>query len=110
MTDIKFRAWCSIDNTMIAPSTIQQMIENGCSSGFTDYCKFMQYTGLKDANGVEIYEGDILTGDNCVWLVSMNSSGCYVAHHPSITIEFAFLDDYDFRIIGNIHQNPELLS
>lgn len=64
---------------------------------------FLQYTGLKDKNGKEIYEGDVLRGgvyshyevewdaDQCGWNI-----GNHVQHF--------------YEIIGNIYQNPELLK
>ena len=77
-----------------------------------------QFTGLKDKNGKEIYEGDTLNmfqGFGCEWkprIVTVN-------YRPaSFWVDFDFgcqsfiLDDHDcsFEIIGNIHQNPELLE
>ena len=92
-----------------------------------------QFTGLYDKNGKEIYEGDILRGDeypfNCdgvdnyfaeiVW--ADNVCGFYRLTHknPNSTVRgishgnWEQLDEDDiksFEIIGNIHDNPELLK
>lgn len=70
-----------------------------------------QYTGLKDKNGKEIYEGDIVKDHNewiavIVWREKMAAFG--------IKWVDGVEDDFEFHlpceIIGNIHENPELLE
>ena len=103
---IKFRAWDTVYN---------QLIHNAQANlgYFLDDDKrwvLMQYTGMPDKNGKEIYESDILRGDhtdpNC--MVKFKD-GCF-----GIDSEDGWLDLKQFcheeEVIGNIHENPELLQ
>lgn len=71
----------------------------------------MEYTGLKDKNGVKIFEGDILeTSDDSICYVVFEDTGFAVKTHGSEAIDWEFSNFYsECEIIGNIHQNPELL-
>lgn len=119
MRQIKFRAWVKSGDYSEMLSNVQNHI--GAATGFghliqgtakgIDESHVMQFTGLTDINGVEIYEGDILkSAIGLLWLVSFGSRGGFVAHEKNDIDDFVLLDDYNFTIIGNIHQNPELLK
>ena len=126
MREIKFRAWDFQNNSMHEVNIM--MIGFGSSSynypnegeeadvGTMDTNRvLMQYTGLKDKNGKEIYEGDILLypntgydpsrGDNPNELskVIFKDGGFYADDYGVYEI------DLECEVIGNIYENPELL-
>lgn len=72
-----------------------------------------QYTGLKDKNGKEIYEGDILTDKfESIGVVEWRD-GAFVVNFGDVDvfqIVDCFDDSYQMWAIGNIHNNPELLN
>lgn len=124
---IKFRVWRSDDKQMYQPTMRGRflMFTDGfipVAHGLTvqpDYeiseATLLQYTGTKDKNGTEIYEGDIIThsNDGMKGVVVWNpASYCYSIDSLDGKEYVADLCDYDFEpeVIGNIYQNPELLD
>ena len=78
-------------------------------SYFSSVCQFEQFTGLRDKNGKEIYEGDIDEARGvCVWDEDTVSFG-WIDHEDGYFHDWGYIFG-DFDIIGNIHENPELLE
>lgn len=126
MREIKFRAW---DNTTKEMLQLQKMsfktskcMPYGGNIEF-EFDSLMQYTGLKDKSGKEIYEGDILSieiKDKTIKdkiIVSGNTvveyKNCKFGVVWGWHRDFIGLDGFyntDFKIKGNIYENPELLE
>lgn len=115
--EIKFRAWSTPDNIMhnnvyIYPYPNPMVVgRDDKSIGFDGIdVVVMQYTGMKDKNGVEIYEGDILkqTYHNKEFgVVTYNElSGMYTTCSHSVRCNV----EEDSIIKGNIYENPELIG
>jgi uncharacterized phage protein (TIGR01671 family) len=75
-----------------------------------------QCAGLKDKNGKLIYEGDIIFIKGEKWRVIWDDENCAFffsnlkeVYHQPIFPDF-YIGTDDFKVIGNIHENPELLK
>ena len=124
---IKFRVWDAQLKTWVNNIGMKQ--NNVLTNGDEKRFHVMQYIGLKDKNGNEIYEGDILCNDEyqtwewrgvvkfshgvfgAEWLSNMKSQsmvGSWGQKHNLRKLD----DDIVERqiVIGNIYENPELLS
>lgn len=124
----KFRAWDRTRNEMIDVDEIH--FYNGKLDFIGDAITFMrtvdeielmQSTGLKDKNGVEIFEGDVVQFEDCYTesdflyinkgIIEWSQGSFTVTNRDSAEME-DLLDGeiLDVTIIGNIHENPELVE
>jgi uncharacterized phage protein (TIGR01671 family) len=111
----KFRVWDNVDY-MSSSFTLHDLQTN--KIGFTSDCIVMQYTSLKDKNGKEIYEGDILGLNDFKYKVVFED-GEYILIHINndwgVWGSLKNIHRHDmlqlkFIIIGNIYENQELLT
>ena len=120
MRNIKFRAWTG--QKMVKVKTLEYSVSEGnmIANGWILPKTIMQYTGLKDKNDVEIYEGDIV--------LYSGTDSCGKKVNPSkLKIEWdeegawnigttwgytgeGFFNLYICEVIGNIYENPGLLN
>ena len=125
MTEIKFRAWDKqwksiVRVTMILFNTNEIDFESNAGEPKSlEHFELMQFTGLKDKNGKEIYEGDIINGLVVTYLGDSNAglgmnAGWYLQRDDFeswVELECRCNEnENNYEIIGNIYENPELLN
>ncbi|MEK5425346.1 YopX family protein [Cytobacillus sp. FSL R7-0680] len=126
MREIKFRAWDKSRKEMEYINNMYWFEENGVDDINNNvFLDFMQYTGLKDKNGKEIYEGDEVelndfdslrtgghTEDNILQGEVSFSCGAWIVitERGHYDLYNALVNDEEFEIIGNIYENPELIN
>jgi uncharacterized phage protein (TIGR01671 family) len=118
--ELKFRIWNIVLKKYVCPNVVEQKDGLWLNLGNEDNLyEFEQYTGLKDKNGKEIYEGDILeedyeneVGDNCkfIYLVYWDKELLGLQIRDKFGDVYCIDDKVDYKVIGNIHENPELLG
>ena len=124
MREIKFRAWDNQNQKWATDNDVSETASIGLEFGIKDWFiniageravrwSFMQFTGLHDKNGKEIYEGDILMYSSDGYAYNNGdvifSDGCFTCRGTffrQLSIAVCPL----FKIIGNIYEHPELLT
>lgn len=125
MRDIKFRSWSKRNKEMLTPYFFVNGENFITQYGGSKPDAVMQFTGIKDISGVEVYEGDIVkfidTEDQ-----SNESNGTYSEDFSNIgtiyySSEFNGWDIsgretdredafFEIEVVGNIYENPEMLE
>ena len=126
MREIKFRAWHKEKKEIVNVEEIDFMnkvinyIDNDYENNrqeiigaYFEDIELMEYIGLKDEYGDEIYEGDIVTLHNSRYKVIFNSKEArFVLKDAFFEMDIPFTNNNNERmeIVGNIYENPELLG
>ncbi|WP_455428808.1 YopX family protein [Lactiplantibacillus pentosus] len=124
---IKFRAWDKVQNKMLLPDNIEFIngqaywaeastdgnggySNDGKVDGIGALFELEQFTGLTDVNGKEIYEGDILENRKYRSIVKF-ARGKFLADVVGVISRFDLIGEiHGSKVIGNVHDNPELLK
>lgn len=121
MREIKFRAFDANYKKMLTPKQLEDsgvhLHASGClfitdindKEILCERLEAMQFTGLHDKNGREIYEGDIIKQKSEVpEVVVWDEKFAQFLTKPSQTIQYYISGECE--VIGNIHENPELVE
>ena len=123
MREIKFRAWDKEAKKMIEPFWLKSLVVNYCDEfnyssiheddlflASQNELEFMQYTGLKDKNGKEIYEDDIVSGGEKIYSIGFHL-GTFTLNNEKGEVGIGLVQtETSLEVIGNIYENPELLK
>ena len=119
--EIKFRVWDVLNRSYVYSADkesgwflvkLNGEVVDGNGRHYDEIYPIQQFTGLKDKNGKDIYEGDILialnrTTNRQIEVTYKESEGAFLFEGR---LAFDFFQFNDVIVVGNIFENPELLK
>lgn len=120
MRSIKFRAWDKIKKEFTLNDSFYELQKWNRTEKELENFELMQFTGLTDKNGKEIYEGDIVRGyfnvnevEDYIYIhltKEEKETGSKIFTVDDIHFGYAEQVPEELEVIGNIYENPELLK
>ncbi len=113
MREIKFRAW---DGKRMLDNPTFEFFNHGrdgravMMADENENVEIMQYTGLKDKNGKEIYEGDVVEGQKDFYprsVIGFEDGSFVIKQTPLAKWK---VSHFELKVIGNIYESPELIT
>lgn len=112
MRPIKFRAWDKEKKLMVFGAGKYMALQVNEREEYYSNLELMQYTGLKDCAGKEIYEGDIVrwrfNGEDIIYQIYWRDN--LAKFEGKRKYEIGFFPDSFTEVIGNIYEHPHLLE
>ncbi|EOH85463.1 YopX family protein [Enterococcus casseliflavus] len=115
----KYRAFLTETKTIhdvlqidLSRSMVSLKIENASEWYWFKEVVLMQSTGLKDKNGVEIFEGDVVEwlGHRGIVEFVLNNQQTMIIGASGYITDLDYSTDFNTAVIGNIHENPKILG